>query len=556
MDRIRIVVMPARERAARRRLFDAIEETLPVRFVGGDTGDLAGAGGVFLLADAASQAGAVPPDVPCLVAFGDETPAPAGTSPGPVLSLRRGEPLDARLHGLQLHDPAVADAPALLVEDRRAVLAGCGRRPLWISDRQQSGVRDHVAAAPAELREEECLRDRLCDGRFLAVAALVHFVRAVCAPTGWRPPPLRACFLFDDPNLHWGSYGHLRYRELVGHADRFGYHVAFATVPLDGWWAHPRTARLFRERSDRLSLVFHGNDHTRLELDRPAGAAARRALVAQAVRRIGAFERRSGVSVGRVMVAPHGVCSQEMARELVPFGFDALCISRPYPWLARPPRSWLARPAGSSQLAGWDPASVVDDGLPVLLRRAFSEPVEDLPLRAFLDQPLILYGHHGDMAGGLDRLAELAGVVGRLGDVDWMSPAQIAASNVTTRLEGDGLRVRLFTRRARLQIPGGVARIVVETPSLVGEASKDSVRCGTGENGAASAQLRDGTASFEIDARAVEIRLIAEDAVDAAAVMAPPRRGWKIARRLMVETRDRLTPVYRKTVGQAARGRA
>jgi hypothetical protein len=549
MDRIRIVVMPARERAARKRLFDALEETLPVRFVGGESGDLAGAGGAFVLAEAAPQAGAVPPGVPCLVAFGEEAPEAAGASRGPVLSLRRGEPLDARLHGLRLHDPAVADARALAVEDRQEVLAARGRRPLWICDRRGSGVRDQVAAAPAELGEEECLRDRLCDGRFLAVAALVHFVRAICAPTGWRPPPLRACFLFDDPNLHWGSYGHLRYRELVGHADRFGYHVAFATVPLDGWCAHPRTARLFRERSDRLSLVFHGNDHTRLELDRPAGAAQRRALVAQAVRRIGAFERRSGVPVGRIMVAPHGVCSQEMARELVPFGFDALCISRPYPWLARPPRSWLARPAGSSQLAGWDPASVVDRGLPVLLRRAFSEPLEDLPLRAFLDQPLILYGHHGDMAGGLDRLAELAGVVGRLGNVEWMSPARIAASNVTTRLEGDELRVRLFTRRARLQVPDGVARIVVETPSLAGAASRDSVRWSTGAAGATSVQLRDGTASFQIDARAVEIRLVSEDAVDATTVPSPPRRGWTIARRLLVETRDRLTPVYRKTVG-------
>jgi hypothetical protein len=75
------------------------------------------------------------------------------------------------------------------------------------------------------------------------------------------------------------------------------------------------------------------------------------------------------------------------------------------------------------------------------------------------------------------------------------------------------------------------------------------VRWSTGAAGATSAQLRDGTASFQIDARAVEIRLVADDAVDATTVPPPPRRGWTIARRLLVETRDRVTPVYRKTVG-------
>jgi len=547
-----IGVVPAQERAARKRLFDALEETLPVRFEGRAYGELEGLDGVLLLPGADPGAAGIPPDMPRLVAGADEAavapPAGLGTAPalaGAQLVLGDRAPLDRRLRGQRLRDASVRHAGALQAGGCDVVLATRGGQPLWIARGARSGAHDDVAVAPAELGEDEPLRERLRDGRFLALAALVHFTRAVCAPLGWRPPPLRACFLFDDPNLHWGSYGHLRYRELVEEADRHEYHVAFATVPLDGWYVHPRTARLFRERADRLSLVVHGNDHTHRELARPAAADERRAMLAQALRRLAAFERRSGVPVGRIMVAPHGVCSREVARELVPLGFEALCISRPYPWLARPPKSWLERPPDSSPLAGWEPASVVDSGLPVILRRAFGAPDEDLALRAFLDQPLVLYGHHGDMAGGVDRLAELATLVNGLGEIDWMSPAQIALTNVATREAGDTLRVRMFARRARVELPAGIARVVVDVPALQAGDTPDRVVCGAarGTPGKAIA-LGAGT---DANAGAIEIRLLCSAATDATGVPAPARRHWPVARRLLGETRDRLVPVYRRT---------
>jgi hypothetical protein len=439
------------------------------------------------------------------------------------------------------------------------VLARRGADAVWLSRGRDEGV----AVAPVELGHDEALRDRLRDGRFLAIAALVHFLRSVCADAGWRPPPLRACLLFDDPNLHWTSYGYLPYRELVRQADLHDYHVAFATVPLDGWFAHPSTARLFRERADRLSLVVHGNDHTRMELARPFGAEERRALLAQSLRRISGFERRSGVPVARIMVAPHGVCSQEMAHDLVPLGFEALCISRPYPWLARPPRSWLARPAGSSPLAAWEPASIVDNGLPVILRRGFGDPDEDLALRAFLDQPLIVYGHHGDMRDGLDRLAEIAGLIRGLGEVRWTSLGEIAASNVTTRHEGAALRVRMFSRRGRVEIPSGVQRIVVETPSLQEHAGVDALAW-TGDRAEPAASRSNGLSPVGPAAepivvpdgtRRVELRLVRGGAPDPAAIRPPAALSWAIARRLMGEGRDRLVPVYRRTTRRAESAR-
>ncbi len=52
-------------------------------------------------------------------------------------------------------------------------------------------------------------------------------------------------------------------------------------------------AALFRERPDRLSLVFHGNDHIKGELMAPKDVADATAVAAQALRRVERFERRS-----------------------------------------------------------------------------------------------------------------------------------------------------------------------------------------------------------------------------------------------------------------------
>jgi hypothetical protein len=528
-------VLPAREREARRALFDALEQALDVRLEGRQPGDFDGLDAAVLLPGAAKHAATLPRSLPRILALGEEraplewsSEEPNRPARGPVLQLARSAPLDARLRGERLRDAGLEGAPALSPEPGDAILAERTGDAIWLSRPQEHCHAEVVAIAPSELAPGECLRERLRDGRFLGVAALVHFLRSVRGDTGWRPPPLRACFLFDDPNLHWPTYGHLRYRELVQHADRHGYHVALATVPLDGWFVHPGAANLFRARADRLSLLVHGNNHTRAELAQPADVRRRRALLAQAMRRVRSFERRSGIPVARVMAPPHGLCSPEMARELVPAGFEALCVSRPFPWLARRGRPWLAKPPGASPLTGWSPATTVAGGLPVLLRRGFDDPEEDLPLRAFLNQPLIVYGHHGDVREGLERLEQLSTRIGRLGDVNWMSLRDIAASNVETVVEGGTLRVRMFSRRARLRLPPGTLRVAVEFPAHDGQPASDTVEWTPDLDGAS-------------DRRAVELRLLRAPAVDPNGVPSARPAHWAVVRRVLSEGRDRLT---------------
>ena len=133
------------------------------------------------------------------------------------------------------------------------------------------------------------------------------------------------------------------------------------------------------------------------------------------------LERRTGLAVNRVMAPPHGACSEPALRAMFRLGMEAACVSRPYPW-----RDGLAPP---TPLAGWRPAEMVAGGLPVLPRYFLGLPRDDLAFRALLGQPLILYGHHGDFAGGLDLLEQATRDINDLGDVEWGPLGRIARGN-------------------------------------------------------------------------------------------------------------------------------
>lgn len=554
-----IGVFPSSERGSRSALFATLQDAFEARFEGRQAGDHSGLDAALLLPGADPGEAA---HLPRLIAVEEEGPAgplpPLGTRPtatGVELALAGTAPLDRRLRGARLRDATVDSVPGLDLAPGEVVLASRGGDPIWTSLTGSGPALHRVAVAPAELEPGEALRDRIRNGRFVALAGLISFLRDVCHDVAWQPPPLRATFLFDDPNLHWTSYGYLRFPQLLDEAERHGYHVAMAMVPIDGWFVHPTAGRLFRERADRLSLVVHGNNHERLELARPANAVQAQRMLVQASSRIEAFERRWGVPVSRIMVAPHGVCSPDLARALVPLGFDGLSISRPYPWLARPPHPWLKRPEGSSPLVGWHPAAIVENGLPVLLRRGINDPVEDLCLRAFLDQPLIIEAHHDDMRGGIDQLSEVAQVLAGFGDVRWESLGRIAASNVMTRRDGDSLHVRMFTRRAEVEVPAGVEHVTVELPRLDAPAGPLALEWeGAGAIGighTASGEDAPRIAVPEGGVPSLQIRLLADEPALAALDPLPAWPLKAVARRIACEGRDRIAPLRGRITGLA-----
>lgn len=527
---IAVGVTPAAELASRPRLFAALEAALPVRFEGRETGGHAGLDALLAL----GGAGAAPPaGLPSLTLLRPE-PSQPGEAVNNVFG--SGE-LDSRLHGAVLPDRrlgAALDQDATVpAGEGITVLASCGGAPTWT---RGAPATETALLIPAELGPREALRERLCDGRSAALLPLLHFLRARTETIRWRPPAPRASLLFDDPNLHWPSYGFVKLAELGAHAREHGYHVALATVPLDAWFAHPAALRALKRSEGAISLLIHGNDHDGGELGRVASEAEAVTLAAQALRRVAAFGRRTGVAVDRVMVPPHEACSRATLSGLRRCGFEAITMTRPYPWVEFEPHSWLARPEEAGALVGWGPAELVE-GVPVLLRHPIAgRSTAELTLRAFLDQPLILYGHHEDVNGGPAALLEAVEEVNRIGSARWCSPGEIAATSFETRRNGSSLAIRPLTRRARIEVPAEVAEITVELPPGSMEPDRQALRI-------AGREANPGEPVTVAPGASLELTLTPLDALDPASVPAPRRRPLAVARRLASEGRDRLRPL-------------
>jgi hypothetical protein len=549
--RKRISVIGVPPSADTGRTLVALECVFPVRFELAGSTDPRTVDGVLLLGP--SSPAEVPAGIPRLV-----LPAVAGRDSGrgrvADASLASGElatvtlatsDLPRSLRGGTISESALpAEFPpdSTLVPGSREPLASAAGRPVWWQLGEEAAAQFVSAYPLAELRDGEALRDHLRAGRFMGLLPLVHFLVQVLGADGWTLPPLRASFVIDDPNLHWSSYGFVKYGELVAHASRHGYHVGLATIPLDGWLVNRRAAALVRENPAALSLLMHGNDHVARELGRLSGAGEAEAVIAQALRRIAVLERRAGVAVERVMAPPHGACSEAALRAMFGLGVEAACISRPYPW-----RDALPAPTA---LAGWHPAELVAGGMPILPRYPLGHPREDLALRALLGQPLILYGHHGDFAQGLDLFAQAAGAINGLGEVQWGPLGWIARGNYATRRVGEVLHVRLYARRVEVEVPVGVRalRVVAQAPHG-GPAWRRLVHTSGATSSAVGMTFEEGLGISEplpvVAPTGVELALVADRPLDPALLATRGVRPWPCLRRVLVEGRDRIQPLLR-----------
>jgi hypothetical protein len=533
-----IAVTPPAEAVARSHLLGVLEEALPVRFEPREASSIA-IGADAILAFGEFDDTALSQPTPTMIIAG----VPLTGAPASVTFTASAQ-VDRRLRGRTLAEQT--HQPRQLPPGFGEVLATRGSAPVWATRLDAGEHATYLAAcAPDELAADEPLMDRLRPRNFEALVPLVHFLRIVTAGRAWEPPPLRAIVHFDDPNLRWPSYGHLDYRKLLEHAERHDYHAAMAMIPLDARPVHPAAARLFREHRDRLSLLIHGLKHTHLELNQPVPAPARERAVAQALRSIEAFERRSGVGVSRIMCPPHGKASEQYLTTLMEFGVEALFANVPFPWLlgeeprGTAPSDWHPRPPA---LASWHPVNFVAGGMPVMPRRLFAGDPDEIVLRAFLDHPLILYGHHEDAADALQTLDRAAQLVNSLGPVQWGSAAAIARKNVATRREGDTLAVRMLARRVDVTVSDQVTTLQIELSLVDGELDRREIVV-TRADGRSTTLAAAPTIAIEASAGEVSIELRPRRRLNHRAVVAERPAPWPVLRRALTEGRDRLRPI-------------
>ena len=441
--------------------------------------------------------------------------------------------LDARLRGRSLpHDRVETRSsnPAGSGE----VLARCGAVPIWVRREIGQSRVDAVAVPLPELAADELPFEYLRAGNFIRLLPLVHFLREVVGDAGWQAPPLRACFMFDDPNLHALSYGFLPFSDVLHLARIAPFHVTCAMVPLDAWYADRRAAKLFRDNPEHLSLLFHGNDHLRGELASCQAGDGQLRMLAQARRRIERFERRTGLRVARAMAPPHGACHTQIPNALFSLGFHGAFIS---PWSLQ---DWGLHRAGTAAF-GLEIAEMTPSGLPIAPRfRLSAECDGGAVIAAFLDQPIVPVGHHDTLADGPELLTQVAATINSLGKVVWENPQSILETNYATAITGSCLRLRPYSASFGLQVPDGITSLSIESPMGV-ELSTNYL---VSDQAAKTRNSVSGPEEFGVT-RGQRLRFTLDGfgAVDHHRVDRPRFSPWATARRLLCEARDRAWPI-------------
>jgi hypothetical protein len=374
--------------------------------------------------------------------------------------------------------------------------------------------------------------------------ALLQFLRSASRADLWAPPAgPHACIVFDDPNVRWKTYGYVDYAGLIRNSREHAYHLSFAHIPLDFRFFSRRVVRLFHSAPDQVSLTVHGNNHTPTELGWRSAREADK-LVAQALRRTRRFEQRSGLRVSKVMVPPHEVCSEPVLRSMVRLGFEAVTLTRPFGW-SSDVNSESPYASPTSRSAGFTPADVTAFGMPMITRRSLNSH-EEITLRAFLDLPIVLYGHEWDLCEGPGVLQRAAEIVNRLPGASWTDLSTLCRSNYTSRRSGTELHVRPYARRIRVAAVGPEVDTIVVHPLL--EDGEDRTAEYEYQSGTRHVRLSDHERSTlvlaatepEVD---VEIELVSDAALDWAAVPPPRRHAVYLLRRFATETRDRTHPM-------------
>jgi hypothetical protein len=435
--------------------FESLGQALDVSFEERPFGDTRNViGWIVLGADRQALAAIRRSTEPCYVVLDDAELSTCGSSSR--ITFSNCSEMSAVLRGRDITADDATDAKTLPQWLSGVVPLGFkDGSALWAIEGEGACRHHYVALALPELGDGEALFTHFSGQRLARLLPLVLFVRSVLDDQLWEPPPLQATFMFDDPNLHWTSYGFIDYREMIRRAVAGNYHVSIATIPLDAWFVHPPAGAIFKANPARISLLYHGNDHVYQELARSQSAETMHRILRQAVARIVGMEVRTGLEVARVLAPPHGACSETALLQMARLGFEAVCISRGSLRHHNDGAVW-------TRAIGMKPCDVVA-GLPIIPRfRLSANSRNDVLIAALLRQPIVAVTHHQAVASGYGLLDDTASFINSLGDVAWRDMRTISRSLYSHRREDRTLCIRMLSKHVHVEVPEDTTQIRIE----------------------------------------------------------------------------------------------
>lgn len=253
---------------------------------------------------------------------------------------------------------------------------------------------------------------------------LKHVFKDMC----WHARETCATVIIDDPLLR-ERYGFLKYGELIQAMDNCDFSSSIAFIP----WNFKRTSRgvakLFRERSDRLSLCVHGCDHTEAEFgESDPGKLDQKVNVATT--RMETHKEITGIEFDKVMVFPQGYFSRNVMRTLKTNNYSAAANSTPYPC------DQLSATLRILDL--FDVAIMSHENFPLFVRR-YPKNLADFAFDAFLGKPILIVQHHSDFRAGYKEIVIFVKTINSISEsIRWKGVGEAIRTTYLERIGSDG----------------------------------------------------------------------------------------------------------------------
>jgi hypothetical protein len=274
-------------------------------------------------------------------------------------------------------------------------------------------------------------------------------LRYVAGDECWRPCKAQAAIIIDDPLLR-KSYGFLNFEALLRLAEQHNFHAAIAFIPHNFRRTSSRITRMFQENAARLSICFHGNDHTEGEF-----ASTDMAFLNTSLRiaedRMYLLHQITGLHCDRVMVFPQGHFSVEAMKVLKSHNFYAAVNTVPYP-AEQPVQLTIGELA--------QPAVLRYGGFPLFIRKPIRQTQShDIAFNLFFGRPVLIVEHH-EIFKRPESLVEIATRINAVAsEVHWSNLATVVGNSILTRRAPDGTHhVRAYSGTVRISNDSGSIR--------------------------------------------------------------------------------------------------
>jgi hypothetical protein len=257
----------------------------------------------------------------------------------------------------------------------------------------------------------------------------------------WRPRNQQASVIIDDPPL-WPKYGFLDFDCLLSLVEQHRFHASIAFIPHNFRRSSATVVRSALNTAGRLSICFHGNDHTGAELASTEPVLLNTTLHI-AEERMRSHLALTGVDCDRVMVFPQGRFSVEAMEVLKARNFDAALntVSSPFQQPVRLRLSELAQPAVLRYA-----------GFPLFLREdSVHTQVPEIAFKVFFGRPVFIVEHHHIFKDPAPLLAAVSRVNESVPQIQWSSPACAVGTAVLWRRTADrAYDIRAYSRTIRV----------------------------------------------------------------------------------------------------------